>query len=102
MHQYAVIWVTLLGFSCGGGFILGLSFVGLRTHNSHQAASLSGMAQCIGYLFAATSPIIFGSLHEATNSWHMPLILAAGMSLIWVGLAMFAGKSTLISPATHS
>ncbi|MFT5805986.1 MAG: CP family cyanate transporter-like MFS transporter [Moritella dasanensis] len=98
MHQHAVIWVTLLGFSCGGGFILGLSFVGLRTHNSHQAASLSGMAQCIGYLFAATSPIIFGSLHEATNSWDMPLMLAAGMSLIWVGLATLAGKSALISP----
>lgn len=97
MHQHAVIWVTLLGFSCGGGFILGLSFVGLRTHNAHQAAALSGMAQCIGYLFAATSPIIFGSLHEATNSWDMALILAAGMSIIWAGLATQAGKSLIIS-----
>ncbi|SGY85451.1 CynX/NimT family MFS transporter [Moritella viscosa] len=99
LPQYAVIWVMMLGFSCGGGFILGLSFVGLRTHNAHQAAALSGMAQCIGYLFAATGPIIFGSLHETTSSWNIPLIIAAGMSIIWASLAVQAGKSTIITPS---
>jgi len=98
MHEHAEIWVTLLGFSCGGGFILGLSFVALRTHNAHQAAALSGMAQCIGYLFAATSPIIFGSLHETTGSWDMPLIITAGMSIIWASFAMQAGRSDVIPP----
>ena len=103
MPQYAIAWVMMLGFSCGGGFILGLSFVGLRTHNAHQAAALSGMAQCIGYLFAATGPIIFGSLHETTSSWDIPLIIAAGMSIIWASLAVKAGRSAVITqPITPS
>lgn len=97
MPQRAVAWVMMLGFSCGGGFILGLSFVGLRTHNAHQAAALSGMAQCIGYLFAATGPIIFGSLHETTGSWDMPLIITAGISIIWASLAVKAGRSAVIT-----
>ncbi|EDM69009.1 putative permease [Moritella sp. PE36] len=97
MPQHAVAWVMMLGFSCGGGFILGLSFVGLRTHNAHQAAALSGMAQCIGYLFAATGPIIFGSLHETTGSWDMPLIITAGISIIWASLAVKAGRSAVIT-----
>ena len=103
MPQYAIAWVMMLGFSCGGGFILGLSFVGLRTHNAHQAAALSWMAQCIGYLFAATGPIIFGSLHETTSSWDIPLIIAAGMSIIWASLAVKAGRSAVITqPITPS
>ena len=97
MPQHAAAWVMMLGFSCGGGFILGLSFVGLRTHNAHQAAALSGMAQCIGYLFAATGPIIFGSLHETTGSWDMPLIITAGISIIWASLAVKAGRSAVIT-----
>jgi len=97
MPQHAIAWVIMLGFSCGGGFILGLSFVGLRTHNAHQAAALSGMAQCIGYLFAATGPIIVGSLHETTSSWDMPLMLAAGISIIWASFAMLAGRSDVIT-----
>nr|WP_075518749.1 MFS transporter [Moritella viscosa]SHN98981.1 Putative permease [Moritella viscosa] len=95
--EHAAICATLLGFSCGGGFILGLSFISLRTNTPHQAAALSGMAQCIGYLFAATGPVIFGSLHEATSSWDMPLIITAGMSIIWACLALLAGKSEIIS-----
>jgi len=102
MPQYAIIWVMMFGFSCGGGFILGLSFVGLRTHDAHQAAALSGMAQCIGYLFAATSPIIFGSLHEMTGSWDIPLIITASMSIIWTGLATQAGKPKIITQAITS
>ncbi|KXO09521.1 Transport protein [Moritella sp. JT01] len=97
MPQHAIIWVMMFGFSCGGGFILGLSFVGLRTHDAHQAAALSGMAQCIGYLFAATGPIIFGSLHEMTGSWEMPLMITAGISIIWASLAIQAGKSEIIT-----
>ena len=96
MPQHAIVWVIAFGFSCGGGFILGLSFVGIRTHDAHQAAALSGMAQCMGYLLAATGPIIFGSLHEMTGSWHVPLIMTAGVCVIWALLALFAGRSHVI------
>ncbi|MDX2319651.1 MAG: CynX/NimT family MFS transporter [Moritella sp.] len=97
LPQHAAFWVSLLGFSCGGGFILGISFVGLRTHNAHQAAALSGMAQCMGYLFAATGPIIFGSLHEATSSWDVPLTIAAVIAIVWACSALLVGKPHVIT-----
>lgn len=102
LPQHAAIWVGLLGFSCGGGFILGLSFVGLRTHNAHQAAALSGMAQCMGYLFAATGPILFGSLHEATGSWDTPLIITSVICIIWASLAVLVGKPHIINRPHNS
>ncbi|MEI8642082.1 hypothetical protein P4S68_17355 [Pseudoalteromonas sp. Hal099] len=64
---------TTLGFSSGACFILGLSFISLRTDNSTQAASLSGMSQSIGYLLAAIGPMVAGALHTSTGSWSAPL-----------------------------
>ncbi|WP_305416028.1 MFS transporter [Photobacterium leiognathi] len=96
MPEHALIWVICFGFSCGGGFILGLSFVGIRTHDAHQAAALSGMAQCMGYLLAATGPVIFGSLHESTHSWEVPLYMTLAVCVVWGFLALFAGRSHVI------
>lgn len=48
--------------------LLFLRFFSLRTENSNEAAQLSGMAQSLGYLLAAFDPILFGFLHDATNS----------------------------------
>lgn len=94
--QFAAIWIIMFGFSCGGGFILGLSFVGIRTHDAHQAAALSGMAQCMGYLLAAAGPICFGLLHEATGSWDLPLIMCLVVCVAWAGISMFAGLPHII------
>lgn len=100
LPQWAIMWVSLLGFSCGGGFILGLSFVGLRTHHAHQTAALSGMAQCMSYLFAATGPLLFGWLHEATGSWAMPFIITAILCVLWSGLSLLVGKPHVIRHPT--
>lgn len=82
LPSFAFIWSSTLGFCSGAIFILGLSFISLRTHHSRQAASLSGMAQCIGYLLAAVGPILAGSLHSLFNSWGWVLWLCALASLI--------------------
>ncbi|MFY8328660.1 MFS transporter [Pseudoalteromonas sp. ZZD1] len=86
MPELALFWSITLGFCSGACFILGLSFVSLRTHNSRQAASLSAMAQCIGYLIAATGPMLAGALHAYFNSWASTLWLCAIASL---GCALF-------------
>ncbi len=86
MPELALFWSITLGFCSGACFILGLSFVSLRTHNSRQAASLSAMAQCIGYLIAATGPMLAGALHDHFNSWAPTLWLCAIASF---GCAVF-------------
>lgn len=72
--KFIYLWVIMLGV--GGAIMFGLSmmFFNLRTRNADEAARLSGMAQSVGYLLAAFGPIMFGVLHDMTNSWNTPLI----------------------------
>lgn len=68
-----VVWVCLAGTGAGAAFVLALSMFGLRTVHHEQAASLSGMAQCIGYLLAAAGPLAVGLIHDTLHSWTIAL-----------------------------
>lgn len=91
-----VLWIIILGI--GGGFAFGLAmmFFGLRTENARQAAELSGMAQSVGYLLAAIGPTLFGYLHDATNSWTIPLLLLVGASVLLFLFGLGAGRNRYI------
>ncbi|MEO0558298.1 MAG: MFS transporter [Bacteroidota bacterium] len=65
--------VTTLGLVLGGSFGLSLLFLILRTDTSETATALSGMAQSVGYLVAATGPPLFGWLYDVTGGWVIPL-----------------------------
>ncbi|MHA7582840.1 CynX/NimT family MFS transporter [Paenibacillus vandeheii] len=77
-----LLWIIILGIGGGFAFSLAMMFFGLRTENAHQAAELSGMAQSIGYLLAAIGPALIGYLHDATNSWNLPLYILLGASFL--------------------
>lgn len=81
------IWVSLIGFVLGGTFGLALLFIVLRSKDAQATTELSGMAQSIGYLIAATGPIIFGSLFDLTGNWNDSLILL----LLIVFLKLYTG-----------
>ncbi len=76
------LWVSILGFVLGGSFGLALLFLVVRSKDAETAAELSGMAQSIGYLVAATGPTLFGSLFDLTGAWTVPLLF------LFVTLAM--------------
>ncbi|MFY0517729.1 CynX/NimT family MFS transporter [Lysinibacillus sp. UGB7] len=80
--NFIVLWIILLGIGGGCAFGLSMMFFGLRTENAYQAAELSGMAQSVGYLLAATGPTLFGYLHDVTNSWTIPLLLLVCASIL--------------------
>ncbi|WP_413110790.1 MFS transporter [Thaumasiovibrio sp. DFM-14] len=73
----AMVWCVMFGFCNCATFIMALSFVGLRTQTTAQAAALSGMAQSFGYAFAAIGPSLLGLLYSLTNSWTAPLLTVA-------------------------
>jgi CP family cyanate transporter-like MFS transporter len=95
--HFAFIWSTTLGFCAGAIFILGLSYISLRTHHSGQAASLSGMAQCVGYLLAAIGPMFAGALHSHFDSWAPVLWLCALASLLCGVFGYLGGRNISLS-----
>ncbi|MDD3354410.1 MFS transporter [Zoogloea sp.] len=93
---WAALWVTCFGFGSGACLILSLSFMGLRTHGSAQAAALSGMAQSIGYLLAACGPPLVGLLHDQSRGWSLPLALCLLLTLVIAWLGALAGRNVRV------
>ncbi|GBF77904.1 putative MFS transporter [Paenibacillus sp. 598K] len=92
-----VLWVIILGIGVGFAFGLSMMFFGLRTRSAQQAAELSGMAQSIGYLLAATGPALIGYLHDATHSWSVPLLLLVGASVVLGIVGLGAGRDRFVA-----
>ncbi|MGO0790263.1 MFS transporter [Herbaspirillum seropedicae] len=90
--QASLVWVPLFGFGTGAVLILGLAFVGTRVSTPPQAAALSAMAQSVGYLLAATGPIVMGRLHDANGGWTPVLALCAGGAVLMGWLGWLAGR----------
>lgn len=96
-----LLWVIMLGV--GGGFAFGLAmmFFGLRTENAHQAAELSGMAQSIGYLFAASGPALIGFLHDITENWTLPLLILLSASVFLFVFGIGSARNRFVGELHH-
>ncbi len=57
------------GIGQGGLIAAAMMVIVLRSPDSHTAAHLSGMAQCVGYLIAAVGPLAVGVIHGAAGSF---------------------------------
>jgi enamine deaminase RidA (YjgF/YER057c/UK114 family) len=69
----AVAWVLILGVSQGAALALAIFFTIARAPDPVSAASLSSLAQAVGYLVASAGPLELGLLHSATGSWDLPV-----------------------------
>ncbi|WP_261665098.1 MFS transporter [Deinococcus sp. Marseille-Q6407] len=95
----AWLWASLLGIGCAATFSLSLILFSVRTRTPQAAASLSGMAQAVGYLVAATGPLGAGYLFDRTGSWTSSLLLLSLLLATQCVLAWFAGQSSFIGSA---
>lgn len=93
-----LITLSIVGIGIAGGiaFSLSMLFFNLRTTSTKQAAELSGMAQSIGYLLAATGPFLFGFLHDMTQTWRLSLIVLLGLTIVLLVVGLNAGKKQVI------
>ncbi|KAB2755030.1 CynX/NimT family MFS transporter [Brucella anthropi] len=89
---YLPLWAywglaVIQGIGQGGLIAAAMMVIVLRAPDSHTAAHLSGMAQCVGYTLAAIGPLIVGLIHSATGSF-----TACGLFFAVLGLgAAIAG-----------
>ncbi|MCI1001784.1 CynX/NimT family MFS transporter [Ochrobactrum sp. C6C9] len=80
-------WILAIiqGIGQGGLIAAAMMVIVLRSPDSHTAAHLSGMAQCVGYILAAIGPLVVGMIHSATGSF-----AASGLFfvILWVGASI--------------
>lgn len=88
--------VALLGFILGGTFGLALTFLVLRAADAESAGALSGLAQSVGYLVAATGPTLFGLLHDRTGGWTVPLLFLVAVLGGKVASGIPAGRPRVV------
>jgi CP family cyanate transporter-like MFS transporter len=90
------LWAVLLGLGQGGSFSIAMAVIVLRSPNAQVAASLSGMAQGIGYTIAATGPLAVGILHGYTGDWDAVGVFFVVVTIITIIAAMGAGRNLLV------
>jgi MFS transporter, CP family, cyanate transporter len=88
----AAVWAVLTGVGAGTLFFLALAFFSLRAADPRSSASLSGMGQSIGYLFAALGPVAIGALHDWTGGWTAPLAVLAVLAAVHTVVGLRAGR----------
>jgi MFS transporter, CP family, cyanate transporter len=96
------LWVILLGLGQGAFFSLALAFFALRAPDSEHAAALSGMAQSVGYLLAASGPALFGVLRDATNAWEVPLVLLLAVMVCLLISGLGAARDAHVGSSARS
>lgn len=94
--------VAALAFGLGSGGSLGLAltFIGLRTRDEQDAASLSGMAQTWGYLISAAGPVAVGAINETTGGWTVPTLAIVAIACATTVYGWQAGRDRLVGGRT--
>jgi MFS transporter, CP family, cyanate transporter len=91
------LWCVLIGLGQGALFSLALTMFALRTPDAGHAAELSGMAQTVGYLLAATGPALLGLVHDLTGAWTVPLAALAATTVAILVAGLAAGRDALVA-----
>ncbi|WP_206494405.1 MFS transporter [Microbacterium sp.] len=85
------LWVGLFGI-VGVMFPLALVLISIRSRTPESAVALSSFVQSTGYVIAAAFPVLIGVLHEATESWTVPLLVMAAVLVIATPFGYIAGR----------
>ncbi|MFD0165305.1 CynX/NimT family MFS transporter [Streptomyces decoyicus] len=88
----ASLWMVLLGLGQGAAISLALLFLVQRAPDARHAAQLSSMAQCFGYVLAATGPAVLGAVHDLSGSWTVPLAVLLALLLPQIAAGWCAAR----------
>lgn len=88
----ALVWIFCAGTASGAALVVALSLIALRSRAEHETARLSGMAQSVGYGFAALGPVVAGYLAQRTGGWDASLMLIAGLSVAQILIGCAVGR----------
>ncbi len=94
-------WMVYLGMlmlaqGMGCGFSFCILFYSLRTRTAVEAATLSGIAQCGGYLLAAVGPVLMGKLADYTGAWDLPVLFLGIMLVVMIVTSLMSAREGYI------
>lgn len=89
-------WVVLGGIASGSSLSISLMFMAIRAKDTQGASALSGMAQAVGYLIAATGPAAFGLAHALSDGWIAPLCVLLTAMLAQLVIGLFVGRDRCV------
>jgi CP family cyanate transporter-like MFS transporter len=92
----AAVWVLILGAGQNAALCLAIFFTMARAPHAAAAASLSSLAQSVGYLLASTGPLVVGLLRSATGSWTVPLMVLFALSGILLVAGLLAARPRVL------
>ena len=90
------LWAVLLGLGVGGMFALALTLLVKLASSPAAAARLSGMALLVGYLLAATGPVLAGAVYDAVGSYRAPFLMLAGIGAVTLALGVSVRPSARV------
>jgi MFS transporter, CP family, cyanate transporter len=95
------LWAVLVGIGLGA-FPLVLTLIGLRARAAEVTVRLSGFAQGIGYVIAASGPLAVGALYDVTGGWTAPIGLLLVLLVPQLVSGWYAARPIQIDvPATR-
>lgn len=95
----AVIWMLILGAAQNAALGLAIYFTMTRAPDPAAAASLSAMAQGVGYLLASLGPLEVGLLHSATGSWNPPIAVLLALTVVLLAAGLLAARPRTLPAA---
>jgi MFS transporter, CP family, cyanate transporter len=95
----AVAWVLILGVGQNAALSLAIFFTMARAPHPMAAASLSALAQSVGYLLASAGPLEVGLLHSATGSWNVPIAVLFVLNGVLLIAGLLAARDRVLPAA---
>jgi CP family cyanate transporter-like MFS transporter len=92
----AAAWALILGAGQNSALALAIFFTAARTPDPATAASLSGMAQAVGYLLSSVGPLEVGLLHSATGSWTAPVAVLFAITGVLLVFGILAARPRML------
>jgi len=98
----AIAWALILGAGQNAALGLAVFFTAARAPHAAAAASLSSLAQSVGYLLASAGPLEVGLLHSATGSWTVPVMVLFAFNAVLLVAGILAARPRMLPPADMS
>ena len=95
----AAAWALILGAGQNAALALAIFFTAARTPHAGAAASLSSLAQAVGYLLASAGPLEVGLLHSATGSWTLPVTVLFVLCAVMFAAGLLAARPRMLPVA---